>query len=126
MSVTAARLLRDLPSRGPLRLEDHLARLGQLDSDAIAGNLIAEVEHSGLLGRGGGAFPVAEKLRSVAGRTRPIVVVNGTEGEPASRKDTLLLKSNPHLVLDGAAAAALAVGAWRCWSASSRRDPGRL
>ncbi len=123
MSVTAARLLRDLPSRGPLRLEDHLTRLGQLDSDAIAGNLIAEVEHSGLLGRGGGAFPVAAKLRSVAGRTRPIVVVNGTEGEPASRKDTLLLKSNPHLVLDGAAAAAMAVGAWEVLVCVEQADP---
>ena len=44
-------------------------------------------------------------------RGRPIVVVNGAEGEPASGKDKVLLRLAPHLVLDGALAAAAAVGA---------------
>src|SRR5205823_3120321 len=41
----------------------------------------------------------------------PIVVVNGSEGEPASSKDAVLLTKHPHLVLDGALFAAAAVGA---------------
>ena len=74
--------------------------------------LINEIERSGLRGRGGAAFPVARKMRAVVARRGPRVVVgNGTEGEPASGKDRLLLTELPHLVLDGAAVAARAVGA---------------
>jgi len=74
--------------------------------------LIEQVEHAGLRGRGGALFPLATKLSTVAGaRTRPVLVANGAEGEPASRKDRLLLESVPHLVLDGAVLAAEAIGA---------------
>jgi NADH:ubiquinone oxidoreductase subunit F (NADH-binding) len=74
--------------------------------------LIEEVERSGLRGRGGADFPTARKLRAVAGRRRVgPVVVNGSETEPASAKDRLLLGRMPHLVLDGAVVAAGAVGA---------------
>jgi NADH:ubiquinone oxidoreductase subunit F (NADH-binding) len=73
---------------------------------------IAAIESSGLRGRGGAGFPNGRKLRSVSqGRGRPVVIVNGSEGEPASRKDALLLSRAPHLVLDGALHAAAAVGA---------------
>jgi NADH:ubiquinone oxidoreductase subunit F (NADH-binding) len=53
-------------------------------------------------------------LRAVAdrrGRRRPVVLVNGAEGEPASGKDRGLLQAMPHLVLDGVVLAARAVGA---------------
>jgi NADH:ubiquinone oxidoreductase subunit F (NADH-binding) len=74
--------------------------------------LIALVESAGLRGHGGASFPMARKLRAVAlRRGRSIVVANGSEGEPASKKDRALLREAPHLVLDGAAVAARAVGA---------------
>ncbi len=50
-------------------------------------------------------------MRAVASRRRSIVLVNAAEGEPASRKDRTLCELVPHLVLDGAQAAAAAVGA---------------
>ncbi|MHA7664912.1 NADH-ubiquinone oxidoreductase-F iron-sulfur binding region domain-containing protein [Mycolicibacterium sp. HS_4_1] len=81
--------------------------------------LLGEVERSGLRGRGGAAFPMAVKLRSVraGGRDRggAIVVANGEEGEPASIKDRWLLRHRPHLVLDGLRLAATIVGAQRAY-----------
>jgi len=76
--------------------------------------IIDLVERAGLRGRGGAGFPTAVKMRTVAkGRGRPVVLANGTEGEPASYKDKLLLTHQPHRVLDGALLAAAAVGAGR-------------
>jgi NADH:ubiquinone oxidoreductase subunit F (NADH-binding) len=74
--------------------------------------LIALVESAGLRGHGGASFPVARKMRAVASRRgRAVIVANGSEGEPASKKDRALLREAPHLVLDGAAVAARAVDA---------------
>ncbi len=73
--------------------------------------LLAEIDASGLTGRGGAAFPTARKLAAVARAGNPIVIANGTEGEPASWKDKVLLTENPHLVIDGAVVAARIVGA---------------
>jgi NADH:ubiquinone oxidoreductase subunit F (NADH-binding) len=75
--------------------------------------LLAEIDASGLTGRGGAAFPTAAKLAAVARVGNAVVVANGTEGEPASWKDKVLLASNPHLAIDGAVVAARVVGAHR-------------
>ena len=47
----------------------------------------------------------------MAARRDPVVIGNGTEGEPASAKDKVLMARSPHLVLDGAVLAAQIVGA---------------
>lgn len=100
-------------AHGP-SLSAHRSQYGnvpRLDSATLT-ELVTAV---GLRGRGGAAFPFATKLGAVleqAGRTRrPVVVVNASEGEPASGKDTALAMTRPHLVLDGAVAAALALRA---------------
>lgn len=89
-------------------LAEHVDRFGELS--LIGGELIAAVVESGLTGRGGAGFPTGRKMAAVAG-SRPVVVGNGAEGEPLSRKDVQLLTRAPHLVLDGLNAAAAAVGA---------------
>jgi NADH:ubiquinone oxidoreductase subunit F (NADH-binding) len=100
-----------------MSLRAHLDTHGSLPSARRrdrreAGALIDRIEQAGLEGRGGAAFPMALKMRAVAaGKGKPIVVVNATEGEPASLKDRTLLETLPHLVLDGAVLAARAIGA---------------
>ena len=105
------RLLPRVPVRS-LRAHDERYGPARLRGEA----LVAEVERSGLTGRGGAAFPAGRKLRSVgerAGGRGAVVVANGMESEPASAKDAALLARAPHLVLDGIALAAAAVGADR-------------
>lgn len=81
-----------------------------------SGEVVQLAEQIDLRGRGGAAFPFARKVRAVidsADRRRSpiVVVVNATEGEPASWKDKALLTRAPHLVLDGAALVARALDA---------------
>jgi NADH:ubiquinone oxidoreductase subunit F (NADH-binding) len=101
---------------GPASLGEHLTRHGRPPAPGPdsrwQARFIAEVSRAGLTGRGGASFPTARKLHAVAsGRDEPVVIANGTEGEPASAKDKVLLAREPHLVLDGAVLAAEMVGA---------------
>jgi NADH:ubiquinone oxidoreductase subunit F (NADH-binding) len=113
---TASTLPRLLAGIGagdrPVALADHRRRYAAPPLPRRAReDVLAIVERSGLRGRGGAGFPTSAKLRAVAAGRAPVVVVNGCEGEPASAKDRLLLTAAPHLVLDGALLAAVAVGA---------------
>ena len=102
-------LLLSGAAEGP-GLAAHRARWGTLPR-ATAADLAERAEAVGLGGRGGAGFPFATKLRTVAaGGRRTAVVVNASEGEPASAKDAGLLLTAPHLVLDGVALAARALG----------------
>jgi NADH:ubiquinone oxidoreductase subunit F (NADH-binding) len=105
-------LLAGPPSAaGAESFHDHRVRLGPLPPSTPG--LLRTLERSGLLGRGGAAFPAARKWAAVAseagGDAR--VLANGAEGEPLSAKDRSLMAARPHLVLDGAYLAADAVGA---------------
>jgi NADH:ubiquinone oxidoreductase subunit F (NADH-binding) len=112
MSVPVERrLLAGVVPRRATPLARHLSVHGPLPIDRAAAGLLADLAASGLRGRGGAAFPASIKAAAVAGKRRPLVVVNGAEGEPMSRKDRLLLTCAPHLVIDGALAAAAALGA---------------
>lgn len=108
------RLLLGFDDPSTAGLEGHLDLHGPMPDlrRVSASRLIEETAATGLRGRGGASFPVAVKLRSVAARRwQKIVLANGSEGEPASKKDRVLLRERPHLILDGIAFAAAAVGA---------------
>ncbi len=89
----------------------HLSDFGAMHMVLGGSALLSRIEEAGLAGRGGAHFPVAMKWRTVL--TQPgesLVVANAAEGEPWSAKDATLLQLRPHLVLDGLAVTARAVG----------------
>jgi hypothetical protein len=75
--------------------------------------VIAEVEASKLIGRGGAAFPTGQKWRFAAREAAQphYVICNADESEPGTFKDRVLLEGQPHLVLEGMAICGYAVGA---------------
>lgn len=80
-----------------------------------AEQILATIEASGLRGRGGAAYATGAKWR-VAAETpadERYVVANGDEGDPGAFVDRLLLERDPHAVLAGIAACAVAIGARR-------------
>lgn len=93
-------------------LDSHHREFGELPSTGPS--LISILDAAGLRGRGGAGFPAGRKMAAIAGR-KPVVVGNGTETEPLSRKDVELMTRAPHLVLDGLSAAADAIGADRAY-----------
>ncbi len=104
------------------RLQDYVARGGYEALRKILGQdggqgmtpeqVIAEVKLSALRGRGGAGFPTGLKW-SFMPRMFPgpkYLVCNSDEGEPGTCKDRDILMFNPHIVIEGMAIAAYAMG----------------
>jgi NADH-quinone oxidoreductase subunit F len=117
----AAQIVAGLDGRN-WGLQEYEARGGykalrkMLGQDGGAGmtpdQVIAEVKTSGLRGRGGAGFPTGLKW-SFMPRQFPgqkYLVCNSDEGEPGTCKDRDLLAYNPHMVIEGMAIAAYAMG----------------
>ena len=76
--------------------------------------IIALIEASGLRGRGGAGFPLAQKLataRTAAAGGSAYVVANAYDADPGSPLARTILLKKPELVIEGLAIAAAAVGA---------------
>ncbi len=75
--------------------------------------VVEEVKVSGLLGRGGAAFPAGLKWSFTAPlkAEQKYIVINADEGEPGTFKDRLIMEGDPHKLLEGTMIAAYAVGA---------------
>ena len=94
-------------TRGYAALRKALA----MDPEAV----IAEVKDSGLVGRGGAAFPTGVKWEGAfkAGGEPKYVVCNADESEPGTFKDRVLMEEDPHRTIEGMIIAAYAIGAKR-------------
>jgi len=86
-----------------------LERALSMSPDAV----IAEIEKSGLRGRGGAGFPTGAKWK-LCRKSRSVpkyVICNADEGDPGAFMDRDLLESDPHAVLEGILVGAFAIGA---------------
>lgn len=113
-----SRILTSNCDRGrPTSLEEYRRNGGYaglekaLSMDRAA--VIAEVKASGLVGRGGAAFPTGVKWEgaSRAESDTRYVVCNADESEPGTFKDRVLMEGDPHRILEGLTIAGYAVGA---------------
>jgi NADH-quinone oxidoreductase subunit F len=102
----------------PTRIEDYIAIGGYTAlAKALLGmspeQIIDEIKHSGLRGRGGAGFPTGAKWESCRHALGDIkyVIVNADEGDPGAYANEGLLSGNPHSVLEGLIIGAYAIGA---------------
>jgi NADH-quinone oxidoreductase subunit F len=75
--------------------------------------IVEEIKRSNLRGRGGAGFPTGLKWQfsSDIADDRKYMICNANESEPGTFKDREIIRCNPHLLLEGIAIAAYAVGA---------------
>ena len=100
------------------RLADYEARDGYVALRKILSermspeDVVAEVKKSALRGRGGAGFPTGLKWSFMprGAKGAKYLVCNSDEGEPGTFKDRDILRYNPHVVIEGMAIAAYAMG----------------
>jgi NADH-quinone oxidoreductase subunit F len=74
--------------------------------------VIAELKTSALRGRGGAGFPTGLKWSFMPAKlpVQKYLVCNSDEGEPGTFKDRDIIRYNPHILIEGMAIAAYAMG----------------
>ncbi len=75
--------------------------------------VVNEIKASGLVGRGGAAFPAGIKWEGAlkAEADQKYVICNADESEPGTFKDRILLLDDPHRTIEGMCITAYAIGA---------------
>ncbi len=103
--------LKDYEARGGYQALRKILAQGE-GAGMTPDEVIATVKESGLRGRGGAGFPTGLKWsfmpRQFPGQKH--LVCNSDEGEPGTCKDRDILMYNPHIVIEGMAIAAYAMG----------------
>ncbi len=87
--------------------------LGKALTSMTPAEVVAEVEKSGIRGRGGAGFPTGRKWKFAAGyqAEEKYVVVNADEGDPGAFMDRSILEGDPHSILEAMAIGGYAIGA---------------
>lgn len=110
--------LKDCGEINPESLDDYLGAGGYKALEKALFRMspeevISEVKHSRIRGRGGAGYPTGLKWESVYKYVsdQKYVICNGDEGDPGAFMDRSVLEGNPHRVLESMAIAGYAIGA---------------
>jgi NADH-quinone oxidoreductase subunit F len=80
--------------------------------EMTAADVLAELESSGLRGRGGAGFSMGKKASFLPkGSMDKYLCCNADESEPGAFKDRLLMQRKPHLLIEGCIIGSIAAGA---------------
>ena len=113
-------VLRNCGFIDPESIDEYLAREGYQGLEKALfemsrEDVLAEVEKSGLRGRGGGGFPTGTKWRfsKEVEADQKYVVCNADEGDPGAYMDRSVLEGDPHSIIEAMAICGYTVGASR-------------
>ena len=110
-------VLRNCGRIDPMSIEDYLQSGGYRGLRKALSmspqEVVAEIEASGLRGRGGAGFPTGLKWKFAqqATGTEKYVICNADEGDPGAFMDRSVLEGDPHAVLEGMLICGYAIGA---------------
>ncbi|HHW56008.1 MAG: NADH-quinone oxidoreductase subunit NuoF [bacterium] len=110
--------LRNIGEIDPASIDDYMERDGYRALKKVLTSMspqevMAEIEKSGLRGRGGAGFPTGVKWKQCE-RVEALpkyVVCNGDEGDPGAFMDRSIMEGDPHSVIEGMLICAYAIGA---------------
>ena len=113
--------LRDCGIIDPENIDDYIAHGGYQAIAKVLGGMtpedvIADIDVSGLRGRGGAGFSTAFKWRA-ARATKPdetgqkYLICNADEGDPGAFMDRAVIEGDPHCLIEGMLIGAYAIGA---------------
>ena len=112
--------LRNCGIIDPENIDDYLSlrgyeALAKAITEMTPEQIVAEVEKSGLRGRGGAGFPTGRKWRLTANEkaTPKYVICNADEGDPGAFMDRSAIEGDPHTIVEGMAIGGYAIGADR-------------
>ncbi len=116
--MTEALLFKDIDEPGLSTLEVYSKRGGyeSLRKALASGpeDVLAQLEASGLRGRGGAGFAMGKKVSFLPkGSIDKYLVCNADESEPGTFKDRELMQKSPHMLIEGIVIASYAAGANR-------------
>ena len=110
-------VLRNCGEIDPGNIEEYIARdgyeaLAKVLTEMFPAQVIEEIKHSGLRGRGGGGFPTGLKWEFTAKAVsdQKYVVCNADEGDPGAFMDRSVLEGDPHSVIEAMAIAGYSIG----------------